>query len=781
MTKRKLLLLGSLTAPLLLILLILAHGALFGEILAEVPFSPAFLDREGNLTQIFLSEDDSYRMYTAAGSFPPQLIEAVLLQEDRYFYGHFGINPAALLRAAKETWVLKNRRVGASTLTMQVARMRYRLYTRSIPGKISQILHALYLEICFTKQEILEAYLNLAPCGGNIEGFPAAAWYYFGADIKELSTSEILMLAVMPQNPTVRAPRNRQAPQELLTAREVLYRSWLEIHPADTAIESEIERAPALLCRFPFIARHFSEALASQNRSRPRTVKTTLNPLLQEVCEDHLRSYLERSRGFGVNNGSMMLIDWTTMEVLSSIGSADFFDDNIQGQVNGTTAKRSPGSTLKPFIYALALEQGLIHPETMLKDTPVSFNEYTPDNFRSDYKGPVKAWDALVDSRNIPAVFLAREIKDPDLYDLLKSAGVSGLKHRDHYGLSIVLGSAETTMQELIQLYAALPNQGVIKPLKPMLNQAERNSAGIQNTRLFSPAAAWITMRMLERNPPPSALRPQTSRGTPVAWKTGTSIGFKDSWAIAVFDRYILCIWIGNFSGEGNNAFIGRLMSGPLLFGIIDAILAGLPPAKRLPAPEVPYEVSAVKVCAVSGGIPTEDCPHTIDTWFIPGISPITRCAIHRKINIDKRTGYRTDESGKSWIRSEVREFWPTDLLELFEQAGLPRLKPPPYPPTDLYSGAPSSGFPPSIISPLANTEYILRREVSHYNKLVLQASSDSDSGKLFWFADSNFLGSADPDERLVWEPESGQWTVTVVDTRGRSASIRVIVSNEAE
>ncbi len=803
MTKKRLFFLGSLAAPLLLAAIFLAVNALSGDILRGVPFSAAFLDRNGGLMRVFLSADEKYRIFTPVGDFPPELIEAVLLQEDRYFYGHFGVNPGAVLRAARETWILKTRRVGASTLTMQVARMRYGLHTRSVPGKIGQILRALYLEICFGKQEILEAYLNLAPCGGNIEGFPAAARYYFGVDVKDLSTSEILFLAVIPQNPNDRSPRGGRAPSGTLNARSVLFDSWLETHPEDAIISAEIENAPALVCSFPSEARHFCESLkadgatmAKRGRSRRdgrnirRAVRTTVDPRLQELCEDHLRAYLERNRGFGVTNGSMMLIDRTSMEVLSSIGSADYFDDRIQGQVNGTTARRSPGSTLKPFIYALAVEQGLIHPETMLKDTPVTFSEYAPDNFKDDYKGPIKAWDALVDSRNIPAVFLARAIKDPDLYDLMKKAGVGAMRGRDHYGLSIVLGSAGVTMVELVQLYAALANGGRHEPVR---TYADRDATGRDATSrdatgrgephvtLVSESAAWITMRMLERNPPPVAYRPQTSVATPVAWKTGTSIGFKDSWAVAVFDRYVLCVWIGNFSGEGNTAFIGRYMSGPLLFGVIDAMLSDIPEELCLPPPRIPADVASVSVCAVSGGIPNEHCPHTVRTWFLPGVSPITKCGIHRAVRIDTRTGYRTDETGKGWIREEVREFWPSDLMELFEEAGLPRLKPPPYPPTESSFDARASGFPPSIISPMANTEYVLRRERSRYNQLVLQASADSDAGKLFWFADSAFLGSAEGREKIIWSPDAGSWTVTVVDSRGRSASIRVVVTEESE
>jgi penicillin-binding protein 1C len=389
----------------------------------------------------------------------------------------------------------------------------------------------------------------------------------------------------------------------------------------------------------------------------------------------------------------------------------------------------------------------------------------------------VHAWDALVDSRNVPAVQLAREIRNPDLYDFLDSAGVTGLNEKDHYGLSIVLGSADVTMLELAGLYAALPNEGVKKDLK-FFSGTDSYGGG---KRLLSPAAAAITMKMLERNPPPTGYA-EVKRPVPVAYKTGTSIGFKDAWSIAIFDRYVLCVWLGNFSGEGDSAFIGRLSAAPLGFSIIDAILADTPDMRLLPQRPLPKEVTTVEVCAVSGDISNDDCPQLTETLFIPGVSPINRCRIHRRIYIDTRTGYRTNEVEGPYIRSEVREFWPTDILEIFTLAGLPRFLPPPYPPD---TDAPSDrGFPPAIISPLANTAYIIRPGLpvdSRYNQMVLLAAADQDADELFWFANAQFLGRARPSERFVWTPEPGIWNLSVVDTLGRSSGIRVNIEASGE
>ncbi|MDR1972698.1 MAG: penicillin-binding protein 1C [Treponema sp.] len=767
--------------PVLILALFLAYQAVFLDPLEAVSFSRAYTDREGWLLNIFLTEDDKYRLRTPLADVPPALVEAVLLQEDRYFYGHGGINPAAMLRAGWETYVKKSRRMGASTITMQLARLRYGLYTRNLRGKLLQSLCALFLEICLSKQEILEAYLNLAPLGGNIEGYGAAAWYYFNKDLRELTGGELLTLAVIPQNPGRRAPL-RGLPPELMEARSKLYESWLASHPGDSSLRTEMELPPYLVNRFPRRAIHLAEYL--RPREAPPAGRTdgrlalTVNRSLQDLVEREMESYLRRNRSWGINNGSVLLLDWTSMEILAALGSADYGDDSIQGQVNGFASKRSPGSTLKPFVYALAMEQGLIHPETMLKDTPRSFSEYTPDNYQGVFKGPVKAWFALVDSRNVPAVQLAANIRNPDLHDFLKNAGITGLKEKEHYGLSAVLGAADLSMLELAGLYASLPNGGLLR--SPRFFPGEPQDEAPPK-RILSPQAAAVTLAMLERNPAPGDTPYAAGRRIPVAYKTGTSIGFKDAWSIAVFDRYVLAVWLGNFSGQGNPALIGRLTATPLQFSIIDAITARIPPGSFLAPRPMPEGVSPVSVCAVSGDLPGGDCPHLVDTWFIPGVSPIRRCRIHRRVYIDTRSGYRTDETRGPHIRSEVREFWPTDVLEIFAQAGLPRFLPPPYPPAapSRTLGSSAQGFPPSIISPLGNTDYILRPRDDRRNRIVLLAGADQDGGELFWFANTLFLGRAKPYERFLWQGEPGLWDLTVVDSRGRSAGLRVNVEVE--
>jgi penicillin-binding protein 1C len=360
------------------------------------------------------------------------------------------------------------------------------------------------------------------------------------------------------------------------------------------------------------------------------------------------------------------------MEVLAAVGSAGFLDAAIGGQVDGTRARRSPGSALKPFVYALAIEQGLIHPRTVLKDSPTRFRGYDPENFDGQFFGPIAAGEALVRSRNVPAVELSTRLS-PGLHAFLARAGIGALRPEPHYGLSLVLGGAEVTMEELAGLYATLASGGLWRPLRSRL--AAQVPAG---ERLLTPEAAWTVLDMLEQNPRPGPAMPGARRELPIAWKTGTSHGFRDAWAVGVAGRYVLAVWIGRFDGQGNPAFVGLEAAAPLFFQVTDALRAGVA-AERVSRPRPPG-VTLVAVCPVSGKLPGPSCHQTVDTWFLPGVSPIGTCDVHRAVALDAGTGLRACRAGPG-TRSEVFEFWPSDLLRLFAAAGLPRRTPPPFQP----------------------------------------------------------------------------------------------------
>ena len=746
-------------------------------IFSGIRFSGAYTDCNGNLIGIYLTPDETFRMYRSITDYPPDFIEALLLQEDKRFYLHNGINLGSIWRSFVDTYIKDIRRIGASTITMQVAKLKYHLYTKSVTGKLKQIFLALRLELIFSKQDILDAYVNLAPCGKNIEGFETASQYFFNKSIKQLEFSEKLMLCVLPQNPNKRCPRPGNIPQDLIDARSRLFDSWVETHPEDAALAEFISRAPYVLCRFPQNAPHFTRNIelsrdAKSFCGKAGAVKTTLDLQLHEFVKNQLELYVKKRHIAGINNASALLVDASTMEIKAYVGSAGFYDDSIQGQVDGVSSKRSPGSTLKPFIYALAIEQGLIHYDTMLKDTPSSFNEYTPDNYGNTFMGPVKAWNALIQSRNIPAVNLARQLENPDLYDFLLQAGITELKDKLHYGLSIVLGSADLSALELCTLYAAFVNGGLQYKIHATFPHEPKDEKFAR--QLLTPQSAYIVKQMLFKNPSPYSTRPKDAQGFEVGYKTGTSIGFRDSWAIGFFGQYVLCIWIGNFDGVGNNAFIGRTAAAPLFFNIADGLISR--GNVKFSHNKMPQGVTKIKVCSVSGDICNDDCPFQEETFFIPGVSPITKCKIHRRINIDTRTGYRTDKTDKPYVKSVVREYWPSDLMELFKQAGLPRLVPPDYPPENTNRTL-QQGFAPEIISPLSSTEYVFDLQKPSRNVIILNANADAGTKELFWFSGASFIARTKPGEKFEWRPEPGEYELTVLDDKGRSASRSLSIS----
>lgn len=412
----------------------------------------------------------------------------------------------------------------------------------------------------------------------------------------------------------------------------------------------------------------------------------------------------------------------------------------------------------------------------MLKDTPQNFSEYSPDNYGSIFKGPVQAWFALSDSRNIPAIYLNRQIRDRNLYDFLVESGVSDMKPTGHYGLSIVLGTCEVTMLEIAKMYGTLKNKGIQYDLNftPFIGNRE-------GKRLLTEESSFIVLKMLEENAPPYRNVPKEVENIPIPYKTGTSIGFKDAWSVGFFDRYMIVVWIGNFNGQGNNSFIGRKMAAPLLFDIAYSILCDIPQKDLLPQKPHPEGCTQIPVCSVSGAIPNEDCPETELSWFIPGVSPIEKCRIHRKINIDTRTGYRTDETEEEnqYVKSVVREFWPSDLQSLFEQAGLPRILPPEYPPEQVKLDYSNKGYPPEIVSPLAHTKYVFRGNDTSRNKIILSATADADTTELMWFYDSKFIGRSKPNEIIEWDVSTGEYELMVTDQKGRADSIHVSVIYE--
>ena len=747
-------------------------------LLDGISFSQCMRDRNGKLLRVALSTDQKFRIWTPLREISPDLINATLRYEDKYYAKHPGVNPIALARCAIDLIRYHRATAGGSTITMQVARLRFHLHTRTISGKLEQILRAIELERHYSKDEILEAYLNLAPYGRNIEGIGAASLIYFDKSAAQLSGPESVALSIIPQSPSRRALFSERDNRSVNFAQSNWYdRAGVE----SNAKFSSREFRARVQTEKKFLAPHFVQQVLETSQGRDQIV-TTLDLEKQQAIERRVADYIAISRNRGIENAAAFLIDAQTMDVLAQVGSADFNKIDINGQVDGTRSPRSPGSTLKPFVYALALEQGLIHPLSILADAPRSFGEYNPENFDREFLGPIRACDALARSRNVPAVELTSHLAHPTLYQFLKNAGVPLPKAESFYGLALPLGGAEVSMQDLVRLYAALANNGEIKPLRYIKPNTERNHESAQNStalngqvcgrRILSPEASFLTLEMLGNVPRPEMNCADGNHSAPVYWKTGTSHGFRDAWSIAVFDHYVLGVWIGNFDGRANPAFVGRTAAAPLLFQIIDSLRSSWPEPSMPHLPPPGANLKRVEFCALSGDLPNAFCTQHVEGWFIPGMSPIKTCEVHREVLVDRASGLRVPiDDGTRELKREVYEFWPGEFLTLFEKAGVPRKIPPPFLPDIGSELAGRTGRSPRIISP-ANKEIV----VASAKTVPLRAKVDGDVRAVYWFAGKKFIGQAGPDEFLGWDTAAGDYEITALDDHGRASSCNVIV-----
>lgn len=756
MKRRPLLLGAALASALLAVLRLWPHAPLQ----SVAPSSRAVFADHGELLRLTLADDGQYRLWVPLERMSPALVQAIRLKEDRYFHWHPGINPLALARAIQSTYS-GSMRQGGSTLTMQLARRIYQLNTRRVPGKLQQMALALWLEARYSKHDILEAYLNLAPMGGNIEGAEAASRIYFGIPAEQLPLAQALALAVIPQQPGRRA----RFGSELETARLRLLASWRENYPGDprNAGPLELPLQARTRAQLPFLAPHFSELLLQ--RYPQRELQTTLDLQLQQLLERLIDQYITQQRPQGVENAVALLIDRRDQAVKALVGSADYASKAIHGQVNGVTARRSPGSTLKPFLYGLAIDQGLIHPMSVLKDAPSAYGYFQPENYDGRFVGPISAQDALIRSRNIPAVTLAGQLRAPTLYGLLKRSGVQGLRAESHYGLALTLGAGEVTPEDLGRLYLALGGDGRLRQLR-YLRETPQGSGDA----LLSPQAAFLVRDMLRHNPRPDGLPPD-SRGRQwrSAWKTGTSWGFRDAWSSGLVGPYVLVVWVGNFDGRGNPAFVGVKTAAPLFFRIADALPLAQP-QERDPKDRPPAGVVRIEVCQASGELPNRWCPQTRKAWYIPGVSPIKVSNLHRPVQVDSRTGRAVcGELDAKYRREEVYEFWPSDLQRLFRAAGLPR-RSLPGGARDCLAGSAQPEEGPRIRSPLQQVAYSLR--LSHpEDSIPLSATAAADARRLYWFAEQSLVAQNAPQGSGSWRPtRAGDYHLRVTDDLGRSS-----------
>ena len=518
--------------------------------------STSIIDRNGKLLRAFAMADGRWRLpVDAKTAVDPGYLKLLLAYEDRRFLEHRGVDPLALGRAAFQLMTRGHIVSGGSTITMQLARLMEPRRERSIPAKLRQMVRAIEIERQLSKDQILDLYLALAPFGGNLEGVRAASIAYFGKEPKRLSLAESALLVALPQSPETR--RLDRHPDVARTARDRVLARMVEEHRVseDDAVQAKAVAVPQLRKAMPILAPHSSDAAMAALKDTP-VIRLTLDASLQKTLEALAR---DRAIAQGPNiSVAMIAVDNESGDVLARVGSSDYFDERRAGQVDMTRAVRSPGSTLKPFIYGLAFEDGFVHPESLIDDRPIRFGSYAPENFDMTFQGTVPVRKALQLSLNVPAIALLDRVGASRLSSRLKQAGGNLVLPKDEApGLAMGLGGVGVTLQDLAQLYVGLARLGTTRSLREiMVAKDERDPM-----RLMDQAAAWQVGNVLIGTPPP-----ENGVHNRIAFKTGTSYGYRDAWSVGFDGRITIGVWVGRPDGAPVAGLVGRTAAAPILF-----------------------------------------------------------------------------------------------------------------------------------------------------------------------------------------------------------------------
>ena len=743
---------------------------------AEHSFAQVVYADDGRALRAFADSNGIWRQQAELNSVSPLYIQALLTYEDQYFWYHFGINPVSLFRALYLNWRCGCIVSGGSTLSMQVARILHP-HSRSISGKLRQILRTLQLEFSLSKKEILTLYLNYAPFGGTVEGVEAASQAYLGKSAKQLSHAEAALLTVLPQSPSRIRPD--RYPQRAEKARnKVLKRLASQQVWSDALIKSaQQEQVYAAKPSRPNFAPLLSRKLIQQFPLK-KHINSTIDYDLQIGLEDHLKSFISSQPN--KSSAAVLVIDNEKGTVKAYIGSADFNDKSRFSNVDMISAIRSPGSTLKPFIYASAIDKGLIHSHSLLNDSPRYYSDYKPENFTGQFSGPVTVQNALQRSLNVPAVQVLEYLGAKNFYNQLASAGIKlTLPKSSKPNLSIALGGTGISLWQLVQAYSSLSNQG--KVLSPRYID---DSATATPRYLMSESAAWITYKMLIDNPSPNALLSENIRRTTndIAWKTGTSYGFRDAWAIGTSAKYTLGVWLGRPDGTPQPGHYGGLTAAPLLFNISDVLHQN--EHVWLNKPE---EVSTTEICWPLGKSKKQTaknlCHVSHEAYTLAGLTPNSLQVInHDKWQMNPQaywqetaTGLLTDFACPGEKIKKYIALWPKSLEpwlpKKFTRAAMLPKK------SQRCQQLTTPNFGDIKLVGLAKNTEIIR--LSMDKSPLIPFSVLGAIGQLDWYLNGNFVKSLTSDKTFFYAAERyGEQQIAVIDQHGNSDMITFQVSD---
>jgi penicillin-binding protein 1C len=781
------------------------------EYLFQAPSSYVIEDAKGNLLGASIAADGQWR-FPYNKNVPEKFRQCILAFEDKRFYYHPGVDPIAMVRAIRQNLESEGKKSGGSTITMQVIRLS-RNKERNLWQKFIESILAVRLELARSKNEILALYASNAPFGSNVVGLDAASWRYYGRGPDHLSWGEMAALAVLPNSPSLVHPgRNRDL---LLKKRNRLLEKLKALGKIDSAAceLAKLEPLPGEPLPLPQLAPHLLQRFKDDALLKPGSsslARTTIDIGIQKEVIEIVEQHHRLLKGSGINNACALVLDVETGNTLAYVGNVYHPEDaELQSHVDVIKAPRSPGSTLKPILYAAMLSDGMILPHSLIPDIPTQIGGYAPRNFDQGFDGAVPASRALSRSLNVPAVRMLRDYKYSRFYDVLKHSGITTLsRSSDTYGLSLILGGCEVTLWDLAGVYASMArtlnrqhrNKGKVMSAdfhQPVylstggmtrlesIPDLQRRQAGQNDQRLallqsvgrprdidsgrsinfLDIPSIWFTFQAMEEvmRPGEEGLWQQFSSSQRIAWKTGTSFGFRDAWAIGISPRFVVAVWVGNADGEGRPGLIGVQTAAPILFDIF----RNLPAGQWFTEPDFGY--AYLPVCRKSGCRANLDCEE-IDTMMVPqnGIkAPL--CNYHKLIHLDHSERYRVTEDCES-PSNMIHKSWfvlPPTMEWYYKQKHYDYLTLPAF---KTGCGFGESGKQMELIYPDQDARIYVPVEINgEKGRTIFTAAHRSPGMKIFWHLDDEYIGTTTHIHQMALSPDPGKHFITLVDESGES------------
>lgn len=762
------------------LLLVLFFWFAWPRQLFKSPTSYVVEASNGELLSAAIASDGQWR-FPVADSVPDKFTKCLTAFEDQRFFMHFGVDPVAMSRAIKQNLQSGSVVSGGSTISMQVIRLS-RKQNRSIWQKLIEMYLAMRLELGHSKKEILGLYAANAPFGSNVVGLEAASWRYYGRKAEELSWGEMATLAVLPNSPSLVRPGKNS--HKLIKKRNDLLDKLATLQYIDQATSNlaKAEPIPTQPLPLPQDAPHLLNRFKEERKTLalPSTkLSSTLNYDLQLKVNELLKRYSNRYRANGINNIAALVLDVKNAKVISYVGN-NYQPENkeLESHVDMIKAPRSPGSTLKPLLYASMLSDGLLLPHSLVADIPTQIAGYTPQNYDLGYDGAIAADKALSRSLNIPAVKMLQQYKYERFYDQLKKLHFSTLnKPADHYGLSLILGGSEVTLWDLASSYMGMARtlnhfneyQGRYNPHDydaPSYvknKQQKTDKSELEPNSVLDHGAIWATFNAMEEvmRPGDEGLWEQFSSSQRIAWKTGTSFGFRDAWAVGLSPDYVVCVWVGNADGEGRPGLMGIEAAAPVLFDIFRF----LPNANWFQIPKT--KLKKVTVCKQSGFKAGENCPDRVSE-MVPFAGEKTKiCPYHQLVHLDATGTYRvTDKCESPASMQHVKWFVLPPAMEYYYKIKNSDYKPlPPFKPgcDEL-----NNQLPMDMIYPKNNAVVYIPVELDGTRgKVIFNVAHRNPKAKIYWHIDQNYVGTTQSFHQMALNPAPGKHTLTLVDEKG--------------